>query len=124
MKGFSEHVVSSVLNFLKHINLINEQFLAEELKRKSIRTKLLSQKSARKFMSLRGISDEIIDSVLTYDEKEDIENARRLIQKKMNSFKDHPIEKIKKKLHDLLLRKGYSYEIINIVLKEINLKEE
>ncbi len=117
-------MVSSVINFLKHTNLINDHLLAEELKRKFIITKLLSQKSARKFMSLRGISGEIIENVLPYDEIEDIENARKLIQKKMDSFKDYPVEKIKKKLHDLLLRKGYSYEIINIVLKEINLKEE
>ncbi|MGB9715332.1 MAG: regulatory protein RecX [Thermodesulfovibrionales bacterium] len=117
-------MVSSVINYLQHANLVNDLLLAEELKRKSTGIKFLSQKSARKFMFTRGIPEEIIDSVLTYNEAEDIENARNLVYKKMTSFKNLPVEKIKKKLHDLLLRKGYSYEIINMVLKEINIKED
>ncbi|NWF52509.1 MAG: regulatory protein RecX [Nitrospirae bacterium] len=124
IKGFSDHEISSVINYLQHINLINDRLLAEELRTKLIKAKLLSQKSAKKIMNMRGIPKEIIDNILTFDETEDRENAKKLIQKKVISLKNYPVEKIKKKLHDLLLRKGYSYETINVVLKEINLKEE
>lgn len=113
-----------MINYLQHANLINDLSLAEELKRKSIEIKLLSQKSARKFMLTRGIPEEVIDTILTYNEVEDIENARNLIYKKIIPLKNLPVEKIKKKLYGLLLRKGYSYEIITMILKEINLKED
>jgi regulatory protein len=124
IKGFSDHEISSVINYLQRANLINDRLLAEELKTRLLSTKLISQKSVKKIMHMRGIPKEIIDSILTYDETEDRENARKLIQKKLTSLRNYPIEKIKKKLYDLLMRKGYSYETINVVFKEINLKEE
>lgn len=113
-----------MINYLQRANLINDRLLAEELKTRLLSTKLISQKSVKKIMHMRGIPKEIIDSILTYDETEDRENARKLIQKKLTSLRNYPIEKIKKKLYDLLMRKGYSYETINVVFKEINLKEE
>lgn len=124
MRGFPEHVVSSAINHLQHAGLINDQALAEDLKRKAITTKLLSQSSARRFMLTRGIPKEIIDRTLIYDEKEDRENAKKLIYRKMKTFKNYPPEKIKRRLYALLLRKGYSFETINYVLKEIKLKED
>jgi len=118
MRGFPEHVVSSAINHLQHAGFINDLALAEDLKRKAITTKLLSQDGARRFMLTKGISKEIIDRTLIYDEKQDRENAKKLIDRKMRTLKNYPPEKIKRRLYALLQRKGYSYETINVVLKE------
>jgi regulatory protein len=123
MRGFPEHAVSSAVNHLQHAGLINDLALAEDLKRKAITTKLLSQGNARRFMLIRGIPKEIVDRTLIYDEKQDIENAKKLIDRKMRILKNYPLEKIKRRLYAFLQRKGYSYETINIVLKESILKE-
>jgi regulatory protein len=116
-------VVSSAINHLQHTGLINDLALADDLKRKAITIKLLSQGSARRFMLTRGIPKEIVDRTLICDEKQDRENARKLIDRKMRTLKNYPLEKIKRRLYALLLRKGYSYETIKVVLKENNLKE-
>ncbi len=50
-------MVSSVINSLQEANLINDALLAEELKKKAIETKLLSQISTRRFMLIRGIPE-------------------------------------------------------------------
>jgi len=124
MRGFPEHVVSSAINHLQHAGLINDLALAEDLKRKAITTKLLSQGSARRFMLTRGIPKEIVDRTLICDEKQNRENAKKLIDRKIRTLKNYPLEKIKRRLYALLLRKGYSYDTINVVLKENILKED
>lgn len=120
-KGFSETVVSSTINHLKHIGLIDDKVLAEALKREALTTKLLGQNGARRFMVNRGIPVKIINSMFTHNEKEDIENAKRLIEKKLRVIKDYPAEKIKRRLYNLLIRKGYSFDTIKMVLKDKNL---
>jgi regulatory protein len=123
-KGFPDHVVSSTIRHLKHIGLLDDKALAEALKREAMITKLLGQYGARKFMLGRDISREIIDSMFISDEKEDIENAQRLVDKKLRIMEGLPAEKIKRRLYNLLLRKGYSFETIESVLKKRNFKED
>jgi SOS response regulatory protein OraA/RecX len=87
-------------------------------------TKFLSQYGARKFMLARGISREIVDSMFSPDEKDDIKNVSRLVDKKLRIIENLPDEKIKRRLYNLLLRKGYSFETIKSVLRKRNFKED
>lgn len=123
-KGFPENVVFSTLKYLKQTGLVDDRALAEALKREAVTTKLLSQYGARIFMLTRGIPKEIVDSMFILDEKEDVENAKKLIDKKLRVMRDFPEEKMKRRLHNLLLRKGYSFETIKTVLKKENFKED
>lgn len=122
-KRFSDNVVSSTIRHLQQAGLLDDVELAENLKREAMTTKFLSQYGAKQFMLARGISREIVDSIFRHDEKEDIKNAKRLIDKKMKIIESLPAKTIKRRLSHLLLRKGYSFEIIGAVLKQINVKE-
>lgn len=123
-KGFPDHVVSSTMRHLKHTGFLDDKALAEALKREAMSTKFLSQYGARKFMLARGISREIVDSMFSPDEKDDIKNASRLVDKKLRTIENLPAEKIKRRLYNLLLRKGYSFETIKSVLKKRNFRED
>lgn len=123
-KGFPETVVFSTINRLKQSGLINDRALAEDLKREAITRKLLSHTGAKRFMCNRGIPREIVDSMFSHDENEDIENAKKLVDKKLRAMENCPAEKIKKRLYNLLLRRGYSFETIKTVLKDKNFNEE
>jgi regulatory protein len=122
-KGFSDDVVASTVWHLQHAGLLDDVVLADALKREAITTKFMSQYGAKKFMLARGISREIVDSIFRDDETEDFKNAKRLADKKMRIIGILPAEKIKRRLSHLLLRKGYSFETIQSVLKQINVKE-
>lgn len=117
-KGFSKALVSSTVKNLKDLGLINDSSLAETLKREALSIKLLSQKGARNFLYSRGIPHEIINQVLDYNEAVDINNARRLVDKKINTLKNYSPLIIKKRLYGLLARRGYPSDIILKVLKE------
>jgi regulatory protein len=122
-KGFADNVVSSTVGHLQHAGLLDDVELAETLKREAMTTKYLSQYGAKKFMLARGISRETVDSTFSHDVTEDIMNAKRLVDKKIKIIESLPAEKIKRRLSHLLLRKGYSFETIKSVLKQINIKE-
>ena len=123
-KGFTKPVASSTINYLKHIGLIDDRVLAETLKREALKTKLLSQNGARRFVLNRGIAREIVDTVFGCDEKVDIENAGKLVGKKLKIYRNYSSETAKRRLHNLLFRRGYSFETIIAVLKDITFKKE
>jgi regulatory protein len=123
-KGISEPVASSAVSYLKDIGLINDFSLAEALKREALSTKLLSQNGAKKFILNRGIPHDIVDIIFSKDENIDFDNARNIIDKKLRILKDYPHEVVKRKLYNLLSRRGYSYETIMKVLKEKKFNNE
>lgn len=123
-KGFTNTVTSSTINYLKDIGLVNDMSLAESLKRETLTTKMLSQTGAKRYMLKRGIPRYIIEQVFSKDENKDIENAGRLVDKKFKALRNYPSETAKRRLYNLLSRRGYSSETIMTVLKDKNFKEE
>jgi regulatory protein len=123
-KGITESAVSSAIRYLRDIGLVNDISLAESLKREAQTVKMLSQKGAKKYLFGRGIPRDIIDSVFSNDENDDIENARRFVDRKMRVMGNFPAETVKRRLYGLLSRRGYSSETILEVLKEKKFMKE
>ena len=117
-------MIFSTIKYLRQIGLIDDMLLAESLKREAMSIKLLGQHGARRLMLHRGIPQHIVDVVLHLYEKEDIFNAQKLVDKKLRSLETYPLEKARRRIYNLLLRKGYSYEIINKVMRYKNFKED
>jgi regulatory protein len=120
-KGFSKTVASSTIGYLKKLELINDKAFAETLRREALTKKLLSNYGAKRFLLSRGIPRVIAEEILSNTKNDDIENAKRLVDKKLKSIINYsPLNK-KKKLYNLLSRRGYSSDTIYKVLKENNL---
>ena len=123
-KGIKGDVISSTILYLKNIGLVNDMSLAETLKREALTRKMLSYFGARNFMLRRGIPKSIIDSVLSRDDNTDIENAIKLVDKKLRILGTYPADTAKRRLYNLLVRRGYSSGTIMKVLKERMMREE
>ena len=123
-KGIAKTIVSSTINKLKETGLIDDIAFAEVLKREALTTKMLSQNGAKRYMQTRGIPRDIVDVVFYHDENRDFDNALRFAGKKLKSLNHYPLEIVKRRLYNLLLRRGYSAETIMKVLKDISNKEE
>lgn len=119
-KGINESVAFSTISYLKDIGLINDFSLAEALKREALSTKLLSQNGAKIFILNRGISRDIVDMIFSKDENTDFDNARKFVNKKLKILRGYSKEVIRRRLYNLLSRRGYSIETIMKVLKEKN----
>jgi regulatory protein len=67
----------------------------------------------------KGVKAEIIERVLAenYQEEDELEVAKKLLQRKAKRFKDTNDLKTKKRMKDFLLRRGFSYEVVRQAVK-------
>ena len=123
-KGITKSTASSTIKYLKEIGLIDDISLAETLKRQALATKLLSREGAKRYMLSRGIPREIVDRAFCHEEDMDIDNAVRLMDRKLRTLRNYPPDIIKRRLYYFLSRRGYSSDTISKALKDKNLKQE
>jgi regulatory protein len=123
-KGFTESQALSAIKQLKDAGLIDDYSLAETLKRQAVETKMLGREGAKRYMLDRGISRELVDMVFSREENVEIDTAGRLVEKKLGPLRNYPADIVRRRLYNLLSRKGFSYETISKVLKNTNLKQE
>lgn len=118
-KGFDEGISNKVMGRLRSSGLIDDARLASSLSRMAAEYKHLGASGTRKFLSDRGIPRGIITEAIK--EIDEFETAGRLIQKKLKLIRDLPENMVIKKLYGILIRKGYSYEVIKKVLRDMDL---
>lgn len=123
-KGFSETETIATLRYLKQTGLVDDLNLAETLKWEAFTAKLLSTEGAKRYVLGRGIPRDIVETSLAFDEERDKENARRLVEKKFRVLKNYPFATMRRRLYNLLARKGYPSGLIVELLKEKNLYKE
>lgn len=119
-KGYEEKYVESAIEFLKEYKFLNDDYYAEAF----IRDKLNSKGSQRIKQELirKGISREIIEEKLEHIDKEDEKNkAKELAEKKIRVIQksEKDTYKISGKLYRFLISKGYSYDIVKEVVKDV-----
>jgi len=123
-KGVSAHAISTTIHYLKDSGFLDDYVLAETLKREALTNRMLSQSGARIFILRRGVPKSIVDSIFSNSENTDRENASRLADKKLRILGKYPPGIAKRRLYNLLLRRGYSAGTIMKVLKDKIGKEE
>ncbi|NJD55666.1 MAG: hypothetical protein FIA94_04575 [Nitrospirae bacterium] len=116
-KGCHPEEIEAVIGNLRDSGFLNDEVLAENLKRQAMANKLLAFDGARRFMQQRGLSREIIDRVLAYDEETELLGIERLIDKKKKSIEKYPEPKRTRSLIGFLMRKGYPLHVIRKALK-------
>lgn len=117
-KGFPPETAAQTIEALRISGFLDDAALAENLKREAFSRKMLSRSGARLYMLGRGVPRHIIDATLSDDEKSDLANAKRIIEKKMKSLKNHEPEIIRRRLYNVLSRKGYASVTIRAALKD------
>lgn len=114
-KGFPEDAISGVISYLKENGFLNESRLAEILKRSAVERKFLGKIGVKEYLMSRGLSGDIINSVIGEDE-EYLDVAINFISKKLKGNKKVDTD-TKERLYRGLLRRGFSFEIINKAFK-------
>lgn len=120
LKGYEENSINKSIEFLKEYNFINDSNYTKAF----ISYKLKSQGSEKIKYTLiqKGISKESIDEELSNLNKENEKNIALDIAKKKLAIiikKENDKYKISGKLYRYLISKGYGYDVINEVVKEV-----
>jgi len=116
-KDFSEDIIENTLVFLREYNFVDDLEFARSFTKDKINLNKFGPQRIRHELYRKGISRDIIDEVL--DEDNEYSRALELAKKKLPSYKNDDKAAKYRKLGGFLQRKGYSYECVSRILKEL-----
>jgi regulatory protein len=117
-KGYGSAAVYEVTRLLKEKNIVDDSKFARLWIESRMRTNPRGDMALRKELRMKGVDGAIIDKVLSEKEGNEESIAMALAKQKVESLKNLPEDKAKKKMFDFLARKGFKFEVIEDVIKE------
>jgi|LFRM01.2.fsa_nt_gb regulatory protein len=118
-KGYDEDFINKSIEYCKEQNYLNDHQFAESFIRDKQNLNKFGSTRIRYELIKKGVSKDIIEETLNFDKDEEYNVALTLAQKKINSYKGQERNSIYRKLGGFLQRKGYPYDIVTKVLKEL-----
>ncbi len=120
----SDKAVELVVNKLKQKRLLSDEEFAKAWVEARRRSKQKGIKAIKAELYQKGINKEVIAEVLSQsDSVSEEELAKKAIEKKMRSWKNLPMQELKKKAFDFLMRRGFEFEISRKTIEMIFKKE-
>ena len=118
-KGFNREVIRRSIDFIKNLNLVDDQIYAENYVIESLR-KGIGELKIRYELNNKGVDNYITEKIIQkhLSEEEAYKNALEIIKKKFTG--DSWNEKTKARIGRFLLSKGYREETIYQVLETLS----
>lgn len=119
-KKVEESLISKIINKLKDYNFLNDEEFTKWWIEQRTKFKPRSLRLIKIELRQKGISDEIIDFVMSNFKcqiSNDKELAKKLVEKKLIKYKNLPKEVVFRKISQILISKGFSYEIVKETFK-------
>jgi regulatory protein len=119
-KGFPEEVIKQTLIFLKDKNFIDDNLFAKSWIESRLK-RPLGLRRIKEELKLKGLDKEIIDAKIGEAKKNycEEEYVRRIAQDKFDKLKGIEIYRAKRRVYALLLRRGFSPEVVIDVVNEL-----
>lgn len=119
-KGFADEIIRRVIEDLKGLNYINDKEFAKEWSRQRVPIKFIGPILLTKELFTKGISPDITKKVVeeTYKVINEVDLAMKAVQKRYRGDIQLESGKSKKQLIAFLQRRGFSYKVINEVVKK------
>lgn len=119
-RGYDSKSIEKTIVFLKEYKFVDDNSYSDMFIKQNI-TRFGKKKIKYKLLR-KGINEETIDEKLNnISEDYEMESAFRIAEKKFNSLikKESNSKNIYKKIGNLLLSNGYSFEIVNRILSKV-----
>lgn len=118
-KGYAEENIERVILSCKDKNYINDKNFAEAFMRDKVNLNKFGPERIKHELRLKGVSRNIINEVIDFDRSDQYELAKEIADKKIYSYRNDDKKAIYRKMSGFLQRRGFSYDIISKVVKEI-----
>jgi len=118
-KGYDSEIIDGTIGWLEEYSLINdEEFAKEYIVSKS---KKYGSNRIKIELSRKGLDEEVINDIINEEIDYDSEYATALecAKKKVKAYKGEQRDAIYRKLAAYLQRRGFSYDIISRILREL-----
>lgn len=124
-KEIDEPVINEILHKLISLRYINDEEFALAYVRTQANTTDKGPNVIKKELKEKGIAEGILNQSLEeFPLEQQIEKATKISTKFFDKQAKDSLKIQKQKLENLLLRKGYSYEVINIAVNETYINNE
>jgi regulatory protein len=122
-KGFAGRTIEPVIEDLLRVGLLNDQQFASAYVRSRMIQKPMSKRLLLRELFARGIENTIAEETVEkeYGNHSEFEVAIELVRKKGERLCSDRIEsrKIKKRISDFLARRGFNWDVIGEVIREL-----
>lgn len=123
--GFGDSVVLEAIRKLEKLGFLNDESYSKALLEMKKKTAKKGPKAIKQDLMKKGIDQKTQEKVLeTFTYEEQLQLAMELAEKTVKANAKKTPTQIKQKVQDTLMRKGYSFDIVNEVLDQIELQRE
>lgn len=115
-KRYPTNVIDQTIGYLAETELLNDRKFAQWW----IESRMHGGWGPRRIvqeLKMKGINKEIIDEEMKQDWKD---VARHVLDKEQQKFRELPSLKRRMKMQQLLMRRGFSFDTISLVLQNLN----
>jgi regulatory protein len=118
-KDYGEPVIQEAIHKLKELNYIDDEAFAIAYVKTNARVSLKGPNVLKQELAQKGISGSIVESALSnYTDEEQLEYATKIAEKTVKKTKSSSKKIQDQKVTETLIRKGFTRDIVNIILKE------
>ncbi|MFC5542030.1 recombination regulator RecX [Ureibacillus suwonensis] len=123
--GFGESVVLEAIQKLKKLGFLNDESYSKALLETKKKTAKKGPMAIKQDLKKKGIDKNTMEKALeSYTHEEQLQLAMQLAEKTVKMNPKKTPAQIKQKIQDTLIRKGYSFEIVNEILDQIELERD
>ena len=118
-------VINWVMDELKRMQLIDDQRFARAFAQNKMITKPMGEYLLRRELTAKGITEVVAQQAIDqiYQEYEPVALAKELAIKQAKKNRRLEPVKLKKRVSDFLLRRGFGWDIIHDVMDELNIED-
>lgn len=118
-KDFDESLIENVMNYCRENKYLDDRAFAQAFIADKLNLNKYGPERIKYELLMKGVSKEIIHRYLVMDSQEEYELAFDIGKKRLSYYKNEDRNKIYRKLTGFLQRKGYSYDVVAKVVKNL-----
>ncbi len=117
--GFEENFIEDTIVELKRLQLLDDEKFAMSFARSKLLSKPMGEFLLKQELRHKGIEDDVINQTIEaiYSENDPFQLALKIAERKLKSIKNLEEAKKKKRVSDLLLRRGFNWDVVSQVLE-------
>ncbi|MFQ6091217.1 MAG: regulatory protein RecX [bacterium] len=120
-EGYDAEIIDRVVDWLKQVQLLDDERFACQWARDRLRSKPMGAKLLHQKLREKGIEPEIVERTIDnlYGEVSEEELALKLLESRRERYGDLRSEKFKRQMSDFLLRRGFPWETVRETVEKM-----
>jgi len=117
--GYDDKIVEWVISELKRLRFIDDRRFALNYAQSQMLIRPKGEYVLKRELKQKGIDEELIDQTIEaiYQEKDQLAFALELAQRRKKHYKIDDEMKVRKRVSDFLLRRGFGWDIVSEVME-------